>query len=156
MTPRPVAVAREATLREALRAMRDADVRHLPVLHRGKVVGVLSDRDVRLLLGVDPRTDDDPHLEAAFDSPVRRFMSTGVVTIGRDRPLSEAASLLARARVGALPVVDAEGRLVGVLSTTDVLLALAERLEDRRERGRHDTLDAREAGELLGHALPES
>ncbi len=65
-----------------------------------------------------------PQLRKAHDTPVSKFMVSPVVTIEQGRPLSEAATLLAQHRVSGLPVVDVDGRLVGMLSEADFLSAL--------------------------------
>lgn len=65
-----------------------------------------------------------PQVRRAHTTPVKKLMVSEVITIQRGRPLSEAAVLLTKHRIGGLPVVDVEDRLVGVLSEADFLSAL--------------------------------
>jgi acetoin utilization protein AcuB len=97
--------------------MRDHRFRHLPVVEDGRLVGILSDRDLRPVLL-------SPGLARAR---VRELMSEDLTTVGPDAPLEEAASLLVVKKIGCLPVV-AQGRLVGIVTETDLLAVLVELL----------------------------
>jgi acetoin utilization protein AcuB len=105
------------TARHAYRLMRDHRFRHLPVVENGHLLGILSDRDLRPVLL-------SPTLGRAR---VRELMSEDVTTVTPDAPVEEAASLLVVKRIGCLPVVD-EGRLVGIVTETDLLAVLVELL----------------------------
>src|SRR5262245_28345335 len=96
----------------AMQVMRWAGVRHLPVLERRKVVGVLGERD---LLRYQVETAGLGALE-----PVRRFMSTPAHVVGPDDDLAQASALMVARGIGCLPVVD-EGALVGMLTATDLV-----------------------------------
>jgi CBS domain-containing membrane protein len=118
MTPRPLVVVEpETTLASAWRMMRDAGVRHLPVMRDDAIVGVLSDRDV-LAAGRDwmrEAAEHDEHVLLVADA-----MSVRLSTISADAPASDAAQILLRRRVGALPVL--RGReLRGMLTVSDFL-----------------------------------
>jgi acetoin utilization protein AcuB len=95
-------------------------IRHLPVLSRGRVVGVFSERD---LLRYRANTGGQGGLD-----PVRRFMSTPAVVVGPDDEVETAVGLMVGSKHGCLPVVE-EHRLVGILTSTDVAgrLFIAER-----------------------------
>jgi len=111
MTPEVTTAAPSTTLAEATRTMGDGDFRHLPIVDGGRVVGIVSDRDLRRAAGrALPR-----------DTPLVSVMSTRVATADPDAPLSRAARQMADAAIGALPVVDGRRRLVGILTVTDVL-----------------------------------
>lgn len=128
MTRDPVAVSPDHTLADALRLTREHRVRHLPVVAGGALAGILSDRDVRLAMP-SPLGEADAD-RAAFPgrTPVAEVMTRDVITVGPRETVEDAARLLHRHRIGALPVVDAEGRLLGILSETDVLRAFVELL----------------------------
>lgn len=112
MSPMPTTVSPGKSAEAALDLMREADVRHLPVIDTAdKVVGILSDRDV-LRLGGRPE---------ARELKVRDVMTEEVATVGPDARAYEASALMLDLKVGALPVVDPEGRLLGILTETDFL-----------------------------------
>jgi acetoin utilization protein AcuB len=104
-------------------------IRHLPVLEKTKIVGIVSDRDLYKALG--PRSR-----RAGFDSSrdetslyvipkkVKHIMRRGVITVGPDTTLSEAATLMAKRKIGALPVLKT-GKLVGIVTATDMLHTFA-------------------------------
>jgi CBS domain-containing protein len=106
-----VTIDTDESAREAMRLLRSKEIRHLPAVHDGWFVGIVSDRDLRKCAGAG-RLDD---------RAVRDVMSTDVATLSPGDPLSLAARLLAEERFGAAPVTDAK-RLVGIVTTTDVLL----------------------------------
>ncbi len=128
MTPDPVSVPADATLGDALRVMRARRVRHLPVLEGGEVVGMISDRDLRLAMP-SPLGMESPEDVAAVEStPVAGVMAPGAITVGPFDTVEDAAVMMRRHRVGSLPVVDAAGRLLGILTETDILQAFVEML----------------------------
>lgn len=102
---------------EAARVMRDAAVGSVIVAESGRPLGVVTDRDlaVRVIAaGLDP---------AAVS--VREIMSSRPIFVSRDRDLAEVLELMRDLAVRRMPVVDAEQRLVGVVSLDDVILALS-------------------------------
>jgi acetoin utilization protein AcuB len=107
----------ETTAREAYRLMRDRRFRHLPVLQDGRLVGILSDRDLRPVL-LSP---------ALGGARVADLMSEDLTTVAPDAPVEDAASLLVVKKIGCLPVL-ADGRLVGLVTETDLLAVLVELL----------------------------
>ena len=113
MNRNPGRIAPDATLAEALQLMAEKKNRHLVVVLRSEVVGILSDRDLAMVYDPDGMTE-----ERWKQAQVRQVMTEKPVTIGSGAPLREAARLLLRSAVSALPVVD-NGELVGVLSDRD-------------------------------------
>jgi acetoin utilization protein AcuB len=117
MATHPITVRPHETARHAYQLMRDNRFRHLPVVEDGRLVGILSDRDLRPVLL-------SPGLARAR---VRELMSEDLTTVGPDTPIEEAASLLVVKKIGCLPVV-AQGQLVGIVTETDLLAVLVELL----------------------------
>lgn len=124
MTTVVVTVSERTPLKEAAEMMSERGISGLPVLRDGKVVGVVSEADfvaratggrslVDLLF---PRQKLDRHADT-----VGEIMATDVVSIGPDASHVDAARLMERNRVKRLPVVDADGRLLGVVSRADIL-----------------------------------
>jgi CBS-domain-containing membrane protein len=121
MRREPITIPVHAPLFEGIALMAEHRVRHIPVVdERRRVVGMLSDRDVRAAVGdpIEAMHLELPELESLSASTV---MSLEPVTIGASASLSEACRHLIDDRVGALPVLDEEGRLVGIVSYVDVL-----------------------------------
>lgn len=119
MTPMPHSVGAEQTLIKAIALMREFRVRHLPVLHGGQLVGMLSDRDVVLLEGLSAALDENMRVEEA--------MMTEPYAVASTCPLGEALSEMADRHLGAAVVMDGP-RVVGIYTSTDAVRMLAERL----------------------------
>lgn len=131
MTAYPITVSPEATLGEAVEEMLRRRVRHLPVVADRKVVGMITDRDVRAALGRNARTLDLAKLEgAALEDRVTDWMSYGAATLGAEQDVALACRALLAARVGAMPVIDDEGEVVGILTTSDLLTVAADLFDD--------------------------
>ena len=125
MTVSPVVIGIGDTIADAHRLMRERGIRHLPVLDAGRLVGVVSQRDLYLaesLAGVDPATDT-----------VREAMSGEPYAVPPGAPLEEVAATMAERRLGSAIVVD-RGAVIGVFTTVDALRALAGLAGRRRAR----------------------
>ena len=127
------AVKPRDTILHAREILEEHRINQLPVVVNGKVVGIITDRDLR---DAFPSVFDAPgfHGELRKPSrnpeqvPVEEVMTEKVITVSPDEELVAATQLMRRERVAALPVVDAE-RMVGILTRSDVLdafVALAE------------------------------
>lgn len=138
MTLSPVTVGNDAPLREVLVRMREDGVRQLPVVDEdGRLVGIITDRDVRLAMNspliLHDRKQDEELLGALT---AESCMTPDPITISPESPAYRAAEMLSSYKFGALPVVDGEA-LVGIISVSDVLDAFA-----WRERGTEGTTPA--------------
>src|SRR5262245_14830437 len=133
-------IGQEASLDEALAEMRRHHVRQLPVVEERRLVGMITDRDLRrpTIRGRRATADDLFYFEKQMR--VGHVMTQKVRTVRPDTPVAQAARTLVRLKVGALPVVDAEGLLAGIVTTTDLLAVLVEDEErlaaQRDEEGR--------------------
>lgn len=113
-------------------------IRHLPVVEKGKLVGIVSDRDLYKALGPKSNSNvleggkDNTQLHVVSQKVVH-IMHRGVYTVTPDTTASEAAALMAEHRIGALPVVEKD-KLVGILSATDILRVFAKLEHAREER----------------------
>jgi acetoin utilization protein AcuB len=126
MTLDPVSIAPDAPLGEALRLTREHRIRHLPVVSGGDLVGIVSDRDLRLALPSSVEDADAAGTARVEESPVSGVMTANVITVGPGDTLEDAAVRMRRHRVGALPVVDAAGALLGIVTESDVIAAFVE------------------------------
>ena len=117
------AVAPDTSLSDAAMTLADAHISGLPVIGRnGSLVGVISTTDI---LGSEQDVDDQAARRSLFETArVRDLMTPQPVTIAPGASIKEAAQLLLSADVHRLFVVE-DGRLVGVLSTTDIVRAVA-------------------------------
>ena len=118
-----VTVDHEAGLATAANLMRTRGLRHLPVLDGARrLVGILTDRDLRRTL-LDPALHESPgQLPGAIARiKVREVMTLGALTVNVEMEVREAARLMHERDIGALPVVALHGRIVGMLTATDVM-----------------------------------
>ncbi len=131
MTPNPITVRPDTQLDEALSLMLNNNVRRLPVVDEdGRLVGIVSDRDLRLAAD-SPFLQETPDevLEHLAQHRVGEIMHTALHTIEETAPVVEAAKLMRVARVGGLPVVNRTGNLVGIITRSDLIDHLIRILE---------------------------
>ncbi len=150
MQRRPVTISPQETLRAGWRVIRERRVRHLPVVEEGKLVGIVTDRDLRQALpsrAVGLELHEVPHL--AEKVRIWEVMARVVVTIHGEAPIEEAAHLLLRYRIGGLPVVKGD-TLVGIITKTDLLRALLE----RQRRSSVRKVSRKRARTILGKPTP--
>lgn len=102
--------------------MREHHIRHLPVLHGGKLVGMLTERDVALISSMQGASEKITTVEDA--------MSSDVYAVTPDAPLDEVASEMAEKKYGSTVVLQ-NSKIVGIFTTTDVCRALSELLHER-------------------------
>lgn len=112
MTTKVISIRTTATVREAIRTLDELDVRHLPVVDdRDELVGMLSDRDLLQLR----------RSEEALRRPVSEVMSGDVLSVSPGADVTEIIDLMTENRIGAVPVVDRDSHLAGLVSYVDVL-----------------------------------
>jgi acetoin utilization protein AcuB len=131
MTPVVHTIGKQASLSEARRAMNDRRIRHLPVMHRGDLIGIVSLRDIELLETLDDVDSDTVMVEEA--------MSTDVFVVGPSASLASVARTMASRKLGSA-LVTGGGQVLGIFTTVDALRALAwalagEDLAPRRRGG---------------------
>lgn len=124
MTPSPVTIGVDQTVAFANRRMHEAGIRHLPVLEAGKLVGILSDRDIALIEGL-PGADIETLM-------VGDAMSSEVYAVSSKTTLAHAAEIMAERKIGSA-VVTEHGKVVGIFTTVDALRVLAEHLRTPRK-----------------------
>lgn len=122
MTPAPHTVGNDQPLAKAHEIMREHGIRHLPVMHGNRLVGVVSDRDVAIITALE---DVNPTLITVEDA-----MTSDVLTVGPDTPLDEVAALMAERKAGSV-VIEQNHKVVGIFTTVDGMTALADLLHTR-------------------------
>ncbi len=126
MTPSPCSIGRQETLVHAHELMRSHRIRHLPVLHGGRLVGVISDRDLHI---IESLPDVDPK-----EVTIEEAMSPSVYTVSPQASIQEVVREMAAHKYGCA-VVEDNGKVVGVFTSVDALRAFADLLETRLGRG---------------------
>jgi acetoin utilization protein AcuB len=117
MTEFPAVASSEMTVVEASELMKRLRIRHLPVVEAGHVVGIVSERDLKAATG-----------------SIRDVMSRDPYCVRVGTPLAEVAREMAKRKLGSAIVVDGEGRVVGIFTTTDGMRVLSEILDSRDQK----------------------
>ena len=110
MTPNPRTVSPEDDIQMAARIMREEDAGSVPVVSDGRIVGMVTDRDIVVRAVAD----------GDFDCTVADVASEDVVTVEPGMTTAEGEELMSEHQVRRLPVVDADDRLVGIVSLGDL------------------------------------
>lgn len=133
MTKEVVTISPKEGVTVAKHILDEKRIRHLPVVSAGKLVGIITDRDIRRNLP-SPATSLEIH-EIAYlldKLQVQMVMTREVVSVTPETSIEAAASLLLAHKIGGLPVLDGE-RLVGIITEGDLLRALLEREQEGGE-----------------------
>ncbi|MDQ3881023.1 MAG: CBS domain-containing protein [Chloroflexota bacterium] len=112
MTPNPSTLSADSTVAEAAKLMKREDVGVIPLVEGERLVGTVTDRDITIRVvaeGKDPTSVS-----------IREVASTDLVTVDPQQNLAEALRLMAEHQVRRLPVVEEDGRLVGIVAQADV------------------------------------
>ena len=126
MTRKLITIVPEASVFEAQEKMSQHRIRHLPVVDPdGRLVGIVTDRDIRSALPHTPMKEPTGDIEAdkIRDLKVGKIMTAEPKTISPHNTIQDALLLIQDLRVGALPVVDSKGQLTGIISVRDLLRA---------------------------------
>jgi CBS domain-containing protein len=117
----------DATLHDAHKTMREKSIRHLPVVEpgTGKLIGLISDRDVKKFMspfiGSQRETAQD---KATLDIQIGKVMVKNLITVKPDEDIKSAIEKMLPKKLGCLPVVEDDGRLVGIITTIDLIKLL--------------------------------
>ncbi|MCL7487449.1 MAG: CBS domain-containing protein [Desulfobulbaceae bacterium] len=126
MTASPVTVTPDSTVGDASRLLKEYDIRHLPVVdHKGVLVGMVTDRDIRTAFPSAIVDGDDLQLkqDRVEKIPVADIMSTRTMVLRTVSTLDDAMLFFDKRAIGALPVLDEEEKVVGILSFKDLMKA---------------------------------
>jgi CBS domain-containing protein len=111
MTANPTTVTPDTPAREAARIMKNEDTGIVPIVESDRLVGVITDRDLTLQIVAEGGN---------AETPVAQIAAKELVTVDPQQSLEEAARLMAEHQVRRLPVVEEDGRLVGILAQKDL------------------------------------
>lgn len=128
MTSDVLTLRSDQTLLDAMVFLREHPVRHVPVVDGDRLVGVVTDRDMKRATPSSLMTTDRDAWHKTLEStPIGVIMTGSPVSIGPDTPLKAAVGLMVDKKFGCLPVVDG-GKLVGIVTATDVMRSMFEAL----------------------------
>ncbi len=117
-TPNPVTAREDMLIDDLRRLMEEHGIRHLPIVRGGTVVGVISDRDARLVAGLD--------FEQKLQVRAADIMAPDPLTVSAATPLDEVAYAMSEQKIGSVIVNDENGQFLGIFTVTDALNALIE------------------------------
>jgi acetoin utilization protein AcuB len=124
MSKDPVTINDDTSMMKAIHLMKQNRFRRLPVLHEGRLVGIVSDRDLKEASPSKATTLDVHELYYLLaELQVKDIMTRDPVTVTPDDTVERAAQLMLENTISGLPVVDDQGRVVGILTQSDVFRA---------------------------------
>lgn len=151
MTAKVLTVTPATKLGEALRITREKNIRHLPVVENGRLLGIVTDRDLRLAAPpVWAAGTDFDDLRAAFETKTVADVMTvqhAIIATTEMTPIEDAARLLYEHKIGCVPVMDGD-ELVGILTETDVMRAFVELFSTSDDESRLEIQMPNRPGEL--------
>lgn len=128
MSTPPVTITPETPFQDALKLMREQRFRRLPVVNRsGELVGIISERDLLYATPSPANSLSVWELQYLLSQlQVQNIMTKGVVTTTADTPIEDAAEVMARRKIGGMPVVDENNYVLGVITETDIFNAFVQ------------------------------
>ncbi len=149
MTPDPITVTPKTSLPEIVDLMREKQIRRVPVMDKGKLVGIISDNDVDSVMPSPATTLSRWEMNTLLDKlEAREFMTSPVFVTSPDNTVEEAARALLNKKFGALPVLQ-DGELVGIITESDVFRAFVEMLSGGNVPGLRFVLEVEDARGVL-------
>ena len=137
MTRNLITVDPETSFTDALKIMRENKIRRLPVLENGKLVGIVTEKDILYASPSKATTLDVWELHYLLSKlKIREIMTRDVVTIQEDTPVEEAAKIMVDNKIGALPVMKGD-ELVGIITETDIFKVFLEMFGARKKGVRY-------------------
>jgi len=125
MNPNVITVDADDSMLDATKLLKEHNIRHLPVLEKGKLVGVITDRDLKRASPSDA-TSLEAHelLYLIANIKVREIMTKNPITVPYNYTIEEAAEILLQAKISGMPVVDKDGDVIGTITQTDLFKVL--------------------------------
>jgi acetoin utilization protein AcuB len=125
MNRNPVTVEADDSMLDAMKILKERNIRHLPVLRKGKLVGIVTDRDLKKASPSDATTlEAHELLYLTAKIKVEEIMTKNPVTVPFNYTVEEAAEILLNRKISGLPVVDNNGTVVGTITQTDIFKVL--------------------------------
>ncbi len=125
MAPNPVTIEDNASIMKANQLMKEYDIRRLPVVKQGELVGIVTDRDIKEAAPSKATSLDVHELYYLLSEiKIRDIMTSNPITIRMDDSVEKAAAVMLENRISGVPVVDDSGTVAGMITQTDVLKVL--------------------------------
>ena len=123
------------SLQKAMHLMKEHDIRRLPVIKRGKLVGIVTDRDIKEASASDA-TSLEIHelLYLLLKVKIHEIMTKNPITVPLDYTVEETAEILIENKISGIPVVDYEGQLAGIITQSDIFRVLIS-ITGEKEKG---------------------
>jgi len=123
MTTDVITINPDDTVLDALHAMRENKLRRIPVVENKKLVGIITEKDIKTFSPSKASTLDIYEMHNILaDTLVKDVMTKNVITVSPDDPIEKAALILRDKRIGGLPVVNDKGELLGIITAIDVFV----------------------------------
>jgi len=131
MTKSVITATPNETVGDALRRLEDQSIRHLPVVEGERLVGMISDRDLReYRLPLMEELDNPEHADDLLNTPLSELMGGSVLALDAGETIAQAVDLMLEYGIGAVPVVERHNEtLVGIVSYVDVLKSIRPALD---------------------------
>jgi acetoin utilization protein AcuB len=125
MTPHPITIEQDASVIEAIHLLKEKAIRRLPVMKKGKLVGLVTEKMLAAYTPGKATSLDQWELHGLLDkTKVKAAMNAEPFTVHPETPLAEAAQLLHDKKLNGVLVVDEHAELAGIFTTTNALEAL--------------------------------
>ncbi len=121
MTKNPLVLTSNEDVNNAFNLLLEKGIRQAPVIDRGELVGIVSDRDLRMAMVQNLKMNN---------LTVGIIMTKDPVTITEDSTVTEASKLIGIGKFNAIPVIEESGELTGIISTTDILKCFLDVMDD--------------------------
>ena len=125
MSKNVITIDEKDSMQNAMKHLKEHDIRMLPVMKKGKLVGIVTDRDLKKASASDATTLEIHELLYLLTKiKVKDIMTRDVITVPPDYTVEETAQVLQKNRISGAPVVAADGQLVGTITQTDLFRVL--------------------------------
>jgi len=125
MSKNIITVDENDSMQDAMKLLKEHDIRMLPVMKKGKLVGIVTDRDLKKASASDATTLEIHELFYLLTRiKVKNIMTKEVITVPPDFTVEETAQVLQKNRISGVPVVDGDGQIVGTITKTDLFRVL--------------------------------
>lgn len=122
MTANPASISPEASIQDAEILMEERNIRRLPVVSHGQLVGIVTRGDIREAKAIQQATSNpyEPVSVSEIKFIVEETMSSPVITAGPEASVIQVANLMLENKIGVIPVINEDGRLIGIVTESDI------------------------------------